>query len=244
MSRRFRSVEATLRALCAYHDHRVYGLDRIPSGPALIAFHHSLATYDSFLLAIPILDQLGRTLRGLADRLIFRTPGLGALFTGAGFVEGTRDATRRMLQQGELIGLAPGGMREALRPSGARYRFDWTDRRGFVRVAMEAGAPIVLAACPRADDLYTVIGNPVTRRAYAAARVPVPVAFGRLGTAIPRPVPLWHLLSEPLVADVPPDRVTDRDVQHHHRRVVARMTTLMAESLALGPAHDRHWSPR
>lgn len=236
MSRvRFKAVEATLRRACRYHDYRVHGLDHVPrEGPALIAFHHSLATYDSFLLAVPILDQLGRELKGLADRLIFKTPVLGSVFTGAGFIEGSRPATRRWLQQGELIGLAPGGMREALRSSRERHRFDWTGRRGFVRVAMEAGAPIVLAACPHSDELYTVVGNPVTRALYRRFKVPLPVAFGRRGTAIPRPVRLWHLLSEPLYADVAPDRVTDADVAAQHARVVARMETLMADSLELG----------
>ncbi|MEQ1566082.1 MAG: lysophospholipid acyltransferase family protein [Myxococcota bacterium] len=229
--RRFRSVEATLRALAAYHQYEVRGLEHLPPGGALIAFHHSLATYDSFLLAVPILDQLGRTLRGLADRLIFRTPGLGALFTGAGFVEGTREGTLAMLRQGELVGLAPGGMREALRPRTQRYRFDWTGRLGFVRVAMTAGAPIVLAACPRADELYTVLDNPVTRVAYRRLRVPIPVAFGRGGTALPRPVRLRHVLSEPLWSDVPPDRVTDADVGRHHARVVARMRALMTQGM-------------
>lgn len=233
-SRRHQAVELLLRRLCAYHTYRVHGIEHVPEGPGLLAFHHSLATYDSFLLAVPLMDQLGRTLRGLADRLIFRTPGLGAVFTGAGFVEGSRGACAKLLQGGALVGLAPGGMREALRPSTERYRFDWRGRLGFVRVAMTSGVPIVLAACPRADDVYTVVGNPVTRVAYRSLRVPAPFAYGRYGTAVPRPIHLWHLLSEPIVADVAPDQVRDEDVVRHHQRVVDRMSRLMRASLELG----------
>src|SRR5262249_12327312 len=154
----------------------VVGFENVPkTGPALIAMNHSLCTYDSFLIAVPILDRLGRLTRGLADRLIFKTPGLGRFFTDMGFVEGTREATIQMLKGGDIIGMAPGGMRESLRSHREKYTFDWSGRTGFVAVAMRAGAPIVLAACPRSDDCYDVLPNPVTPWAYRTFKVPVPL---------------------------------------------------------------------
>jgi 1-acyl-sn-glycerol-3-phosphate acyltransferase len=233
--RAFAAVERLFRHLCAYHDYEVFGLENIPSdGGALLAFHHTLATYDSFLLGVPIYDRLGRVFRGLADRLVFRTPGLSQAFRAAGFVEGTREATVRMLAQGELIGLAPGGMRESLRGTHAKYTFDWSGRRGFVKTSLASGRPIVLAACPRADDLFTVFDNPVTRWSYERARVPLPAFRGRWGLPVPRRLKLWHLISEPIWPDVPPDRVREEDVVAHHGRVVTRMKRLMKDSLALG----------
>jgi 1-acyl-sn-glycerol-3-phosphate acyltransferase len=226
--------DALMRFLRDYHQHRVFGFENVPKkGPALLAFHHSLCTYDSFLLSVPIRDELGREFRGLADRLIFKTPVLGRIFKDAGFIVGTREGTRQMLQEGELVGMAPGGMRESLRPTGERYRFDWSGRTGFVRVAMEAGAPIVLGACPKSDDIYRVAKNPVTPFFYERFKVPVPLAWGRWGTVLPRPVKLWHLMSEPLWPEVPPDRVTDSDVEAMHSKVVARMDRLMKDAVAL-----------
>jgi hypothetical protein len=230
----WRAGEGLLRALSRYHQHHVYGFEHVPkTGPALIAFHHTLCTYDSFLLGVPIWDRLDREFRGLADRLIFKTPALGRFMSEVGFVEGTRDATIAMLKQGELIGLAPGGMRESLRSSREKYTFDWSGRLGFVSVAMKAGAPIILAANPRGDDCYDVFENPLTPWAYKNFKLPVPLALGRWGTALPKPVKLWHLLSEPLVSDVAPDQVTDADVEAMHQRVVQRMAKLMRESLEL-----------
>jgi 1-acyl-sn-glycerol-3-phosphate acyltransferase len=227
-------AEGAMRTLGKYHRYQAFGFEHIPkTGPALIAFHHSLCTYDSFLLSVPIWDQLGREFRGLADRLIFKTPGLGQFMTDVGFVEGTREATIEMLKQGELIGLAPGGMRESLRSSAEKYTFDWTGRTGFVNVAMRAGAPIILAACPMSDDVYRVLPNPLTPLLYERFKIPVPIAGGRWGTIVPRPVKLWHLLSEPIFSDVAPDQVTDKDVSAQHERVVARMKKLMDESLAM-----------
>ena len=222
-----------MRGLHRYHQYEVHGFENVPkTGPALIAFHHSLCTYDSFLLSVPIWDQLDRDFRGLADRLIFRTPGLGRFFREVGFVEGTREATIQMLKKGELIGLAPGGMRESLRSSKEKYRFDWTGRTGFVQVAMRAGAPIVLAACPRSDDCYDVLPNPMTPWVYEHFKLPLPIARGRWFTALPRPVKLWHLISEPIWSDVAPDQVTDADVVAQHQRVTARMEKLMEEARA------------
>ena len=226
-------AKGLMRSLAKYHRYEVFGFEHVPkSGPAIIAFHHSLATYDSFLLSVPIWD-MGREFRGIADRLIFKTPGLGQFMTDVGFVEGSRDATVAMLKKGELIGLAPGGMREALRSSKEKYQFDWTGRTGFVNVAMRAGAPIILAACPMSDDLYRVTQNPLTPLIYETLKVPVPLARGRWGTVVPRPVKLWHVLSEPILSDVAPDQVTDRDVDAQHAKVVARMQRLMEQSLAM-----------
>lgn len=244
----FSAVESTLRYLCAYHDYQVFGFEHIPrTGPALLVFHHSLATYDSFLLGVPMKDRLGRIFKGLADRLIFRTPVLASIFRGAGFVVGTREATREMLAAGELIGLAPGGMREALRSSREKYTFDWAGRYGFVRMSMLSGAPIILAACPRADDLYTVLPNPITPRLYERLRVPVPLCYGRAGTLLPRRLKLWHLLSEPIFPTVVGDDIRDEDVIAHHAMIVRRMQRLMTDSLAIGASpsrsEDAPWKP-
>jgi len=231
----FASIEATLRYLCDYHAYVPHGLDNIPrQGPALLVFHHSLATYDSFLLGVPMFDQLGRLFRGLADRLIFRTPGLAHVFRAAGFIEGTRQGTLAMLEQGEVIGLAPGGMRESLRSTHQKYTFDWTGRMGFARLSMMSGAPIVLCACPRADDLYTVFPNRMTQWVYDRLKFPAPIAIGRWGTALPRRIKLWHLISEPIYPDVAPDRVTDDDVTNYHAKLVARMQRLMSDAHELG----------
>jgi 1-acyl-sn-glycerol-3-phosphate acyltransferase len=228
----FRVAEATLRFLHRYHQHRVVGFEHLPrKGPALVAVNHSLATYDGFLMAVPALDELGRLFRGLADRQIFRTPGLGSLFSSAGFVNGTREATVELLQQGEIVGLAPGGMREALRPSRQKYTFDWSGRYGFIWVSLLSGAPIVLGACPHADDIFDVYDNPITPAVYDRVHLPLALFRGRGLTPVPRPIQLTHHLSEPIWPEVAPDRVTQADVEQHHARVVARMTQLMQEAL-------------
>jgi 1-acyl-sn-glycerol-3-phosphate acyltransferase len=223
------------RYLADYHQYEVHGFENVPvTGPAMIAANHSFAIYDSFLLALPILDRLGRHVHGLADHLIFKLPGLGRVFRETGFVPGTRQAAIDFIKQGNMVGCMPGGMREALRGPEYKYQVDWRGRRGFVWVALKSGAPIVLVASPRGDDIFDVRPNRYTQWALERLHVPFALIRGRGGLPVPKPVKVTQLVSEPLVADVAPDQVTERDVEAHHERVVARMNRLMQDALALG----------
>ena len=188
-----------------YHAHRIYGLERIPTtGPALIVFNHSFASYDMFMFAAAVYSSIGRRVRPLGDRLIFRTPLLKTLAHRLGIVEGSIDDGIDLLtNRNELVAVAPGGMREALRPRGERYRVNWRGREGFARLAFETQVPIILAACPAADDLYTLYDNPLTRLFYKKLRVPLPLLRGFGPTLLPRPVKLTHEISMPIVPPVP-----------------------------------------
>ncbi|MCA9704281.1 MAG: 1-acyl-sn-glycerol-3-phosphate acyltransferase [Myxococcales bacterium] len=229
-----KSWDRTLRALRAYHSYEVIGLETFPRhGAVLVASTHSLATYENFLLGSMALDVLGRRPYILADDLIFKVPVVGTALREVGVVPGKRDAALEILGRGDLLGLGPGGMREALRSSRRKYEFDWDGRMGFVWVAMTAGVPIVLAACPSADDIYTVADLPVTSWMYDRYHLPLPLFRGLGPTLVPRPVKLRHVLGEPILSDVPPDRVTEDHVRAHHAYVCERMRALMQHARAL-----------
>jgi 1-acyl-sn-glycerol-3-phosphate acyltransferase len=230
----FRAAELAFRALRDYHRHEVIGLGHFPTrGPVLLLTNHSFATYDAWLLAIPLHDELGRIPYAIGDRLMLRAPFAGSVLQGLGFIEGSRESVVEFLQRDEILGISVGGMREALRSSRDKYRIDWSGRLGFAWASMLSGAPIVLAACPRADDIYDVADLAITRRVYERFKVPLALARGLGPTLVPRPIKLWHLLSEPIVPPVAPDRVTKEDVVAHHAFVCQRMTRLMEESLDL-----------
>jgi len=230
----YRGVERTFRYLVDYHQYNVHGFENIPtSGPAMLAGNHSFAMYDSFLIAVPILDRLQRHVYGLADHLIFKLPAIGRMFRETGFVPGTRDAATEFIKQGNMVGCMPGGMREALRGPDNKYRVDWRDRKGFVWVAMKAGAPIILVASPRGDDIFDVKPTRFTQWALERFHVPLAIPRGRGGMPVPKPVKITHLVSEPMRADVAPDQVTDADVAAMHARVCTRMNQLMQEALEL-----------
>jgi hypothetical protein len=100
-------------------------------------------------------------------------------------------------------------------------------------MSLLTGAPVVLAACPTSDDIFEVVPNPITPWVYNRLRIPLPIFRGRGVLPVPRPVKLWHLLSEPILPEVPPDAVERKDVERHHERIVDRMKRLMADAIEL-----------
>lgn len=224
-----------VKLLRTYHRHKVVGLENIPkSGACILAVNHSLATYDMALLFEAIYEHNGRVTRALVDRLFFKIPVLGQLVETLGGKQGNPDHARKLLEKGELLAVAPGGMREALRPSSERYQIRWDKRRGFARIAMETGTPIVLATCPKADDLYEIYPNTITPWVYKNFKIPLFVARGIGPSPIPRPVQLIHFLSEPLL---PPPMPTDpsdvlEQLERFHQKIVKRMEKLIGEAVA------------
>lgn len=226
--------DAAMRALRRYHGYEVIGAERVPrSGGVLVASTHSLATYENFMLGSVSTELLGRRPLIVGDDLFFRIPVLRDAAREIGLVTRNRESVIEMLRNGEIIGLGPGGMREAIRSSRDKYRFDWTGRLGFVWVSMLAGVPIVLAACPGADDIYTVYNSPLTAFAYRRFKLPLPLFRGVGPTPWPRPVKLLHVLDEPIAPPVPPSKVTEDVVVKHHAYVVERMQALMDRAIGL-----------
>jgi len=229
-------AHTVLDGLARRHKHRVVGLENIPAGPCLLVVNHSLATYDIMLLSHAVYEKHGRMPRGLGDKRLFQVPGLASLVRYFGGVMASHDRADSLLDQGFIVLVAPGGMREALRPAEHRYEVQWADRRGFIRLAIRTRTPIVLAACPAADDLFDVARSDLTDRLYRNFHVPVPVLKGLsgLGSLLPRATPLTHLLGEPLAPPEVEDADLDSAVDAFHSEVSSRMDALMAEALALG----------
>ena len=221
-----RRVVTVLRPLQRYHRHRVVGMEHIPTtGRALLVVHHTLATYDGFMLGLAVFEATGRPPRGLGDDMIFRTPLLRRGARAIGIVPASPTAGEDLLAADELVGVAPGGMWEGLRPRAERYQTRWQGRRGFVRLALRLGAPMVLAACPRADELYTVYGSRLTNAVYAQLKAPLPLLRGLGPTLLPRPLQLTHYIAPPII---PPPFDPGRESQDIERLFMHAESTMQA----------------
>ncbi|MEZ4241585.1 MAG: lysophospholipid acyltransferase family protein [Myxococcota bacterium] len=221
--------------LARYHRCEVVGAHNVPpTGGVVLAGTHSLASYELFIVSHFSDDVLGRTTNIIGDDLLFRMPGLGTVLRDSHFVPGRRDSAVQRLKDGDMLGIAPGGMKESLRGHGRRYTYDWSRRKGFAAVAMKAGVPVVPVCCPNADDIFHVYDNPLTRGVYRALKVPAPVFRGRWGTPLPRPVKLVHWLGEPIHPHVPPEEVTPAAVDAFHARITEALDALVAKAIATG----------
>ena len=133
-----------------------------------------------------------------------------------------------LLEQGELLCVAPGGMREALRPSAERYKVCWQNRRGFVRLALRNQTPMILAACPRADELFEVEENAMTEWVYDNFRWPLPVFKGRRGLPVPKRVPLVHHIAAPIVPPPLDEENIEAQIDSLHAEASKTMEQLLS----------------
>jgi 1-acyl-sn-glycerol-3-phosphate acyltransferase len=147
------------RTLRSYTRLQVAGLDHVPErGPAILAANHTgWLGLDYALTALSVYDGLGRLPRGMAHAAWFKSPATRTFARKAGLFEVTKDAMREQLSRGELVMLFPEGEKGAFRP-GSDYRLE-PFARGFVRVAMATGVPVVPVAVLGGEE-----SNPVGTR--------------------------------------------------------------------------------
>ncbi len=229
-------VLGLVNSLRKYHKHEVIGINNIPkTGRCLIAVNHSLATYDIVLLAAAIYTDRGRIANSLADKLFYKIPYLGEIIDSLGARKGTRENAIKLLEEENLVFVAPGGMREALRPSAERYQTLWEKRKGFIELSIRTQTPIVLGACPKADDIYEVFSNPITAMMYRRFKIPIFMAKGIGPTPIPKPVRLAHYISKPIAPPPYDPEMSDEElkvlVSKFHRRIITKMNNNMAKAV-------------
>lgn len=136
-----------LRWVSRYFRMTFEGLERVPAGPALVVLNHEAGiTWLQALAMGALLREKfpGEPLHALAHDMMFWFPPLKGFLVSCGAVRATPANALQLLRQGGKVLVAPGGDKEAFRPYSKRYQVTLGGRKGFVKVAMEAGVPI----CP------------------------------------------------------------------------------------------------
>ena len=128
----------------------VRGLDRIPSeGPVLLVGNHSGGNVppDTFVFTLAFCTYFGveRPFYQLAHNLVVSAPPLGYL-RKFGTVAASHENAQLALKSGAARLVYPGGDYEVFRPTWERHNVDFGGRKGYVRLAREAGVPIVSVA--------------------------------------------------------------------------------------------------
>ena len=125
----------------------VRGLDRIPAtGPVLLVGNHSGGNVapDTLVFTAAFIRRFGpaRPFVQLAHDLVVVAPWLAPL-RRYGTVAASQENARAALRAGAAVLVYPGGDWEAHRPVWQGHRVDFHGRHGFVRLALETGAPLV-----------------------------------------------------------------------------------------------------
>jgi 1-acyl-sn-glycerol-3-phosphate acyltransferase len=132
----------------SYFTPEVRGRDRLPiDGPALVVGNHSCLFYmpEVWVCAQAILSRrgIGAPAHLLAYDLLFGVPGIGPVLRRLGVVPASTGAAEAALARGACVVVYPGGDLEACRPWTQRNKVDFAGRKGFVRLALRCGVPVV-----------------------------------------------------------------------------------------------------
>ncbi|HEY1954309.1 MAG TPA: lysophospholipid acyltransferase family protein [Polyangiaceae bacterium] len=181
-----RLVDGVLR----YFDATLVGHERVPrEGGALLVANHGVFGFDAFILGALLWQHTRRLAVWLADRNLWKTPGLAATLDWVNAIPGTPDDAVGHLRAGEIVIVYPGGIFDSYKHQRDRHKLKWRNRAGFARVALRAGAPIVPIAACGVDDMYRIVGRDpfLGRILFGDRRYNLPIALGRYGTLVPRP---------------------------------------------------------
>ena len=142
-----RKLVPKMELFSSYFRAEVRGMDRVPQSPVLLIGNHSggIITPDTSALYAAWYSARGfeDPLMGLAFDGIYSVPGWGELMRKIGQMPASMDNARTALGDGCSVLLYPGGSYEVFRPWKDRNRVVFNGRKGFIRLALQAGVPVV-----------------------------------------------------------------------------------------------------
>jgi len=158
-----------LRIARRYFRVSVSGFENIPSGAALLVANHSGGMSGSDIaFAATYYERFGiePPLPILAHRSYFRYPVVARLAASFGAVNADPVSAHALLAEGKKVLVYPGGDHEAFRPFSKADHIDFHGHRGFVRLALGAGVPIVPIVSTGAHRAVIILaqGRGIARR--------------------------------------------------------------------------------
>lgn len=158
-----RRLDRLWPAYRGYFRARVEGWERLPEGPALLAANHN----GGFVMPeAPLAVHSFHRATGFSDPLVilghdlaFKMPGVRDLVPRLGAVPARPENARAAFAAGRKVFVYPGGDHDVMRPSRERDQIAFGQRTGFVKVALEAGVPVVPVVAAGAHDVWHVIAR-------------------------------------------------------------------------------------
>ena len=204
------------------------GFENLPEEPCLLIGVHSGGplTMDAWTVIMAWWRQFGnkRSLHGTAHDVLMNAPVLGNYFKRLGVISPTRENIRAAFDQGDDVILWPGGEVDAYRKWTDRDQAVLGGRKGFIRLAMSAGVPIVPVATVGGHDTLFVLseGRGLARMLKLKERMRsevAPITFSwPFGLAlhltpfqhVPLPAKIRTRILEPIYLDNDPKRLDDQ----------------------------------
>src|SRR5215208_5680225 len=141
----------------------IEGWEELPEPPVLLVGIHSGAPFvwDAWTVGIQWWRRFGtdRPLHGTAHDALMAAPLIGTYFRKMGVLPAAPDSIASALEAGHDVALWPGGEIDSLRPWTDRDEAVLAGRKGFIRMAITAGVPIVPIATVGGPDSMPVLAR-------------------------------------------------------------------------------------
>jgi 1-acyl-sn-glycerol-3-phosphate acyltransferase len=173
----------------SYFRVETHGLQNVPPGRVLLIPNHSgQIPFDGAMIGIAMLTEARppRVIRTMVEKWVATLPFVSTTYARIGSIVGTPENCRRLLLRDEAILAFPEGMKAINKPFAQRYQLQKFGL-GFMRLALETGAPIVPVGvigaeeqAPALTDLKTVarvLGLPALPVTPWGAPLPLPTKY-------------------------------------------------------------------
>ena len=203
------------------------GWEHLPDSPVLLIGIHSGAPFvwDAWTVGLQWWRRFGRErpIHGTAHDALMAAPVIGSYFRRMGVLPAAADSILAALAAGRDVALWPGGEIDSLRPWTRRDDAILAGRKGFVRIALRAGVPIVPIATVGGPDSMPVLlsGRRLAKatgldrlarlkRFPIALQAPWGISPAML-PEVPFPTKIRTAFQEPIELDADPERADDDD---------------------------------
>ncbi|MCS6912867.1 MAG: lysophospholipid acyltransferase family protein [Myxococcales bacterium] len=211
-----------------YHTYfrvQVFGIEQVPPGRVLLVANHSgQLPFDALaiIMAMFVEAEPPRLCRAMVEKFIPRAPFVSYLFARWGQIVGTPENCLRLLEEEEAILVFPEGVRGISKPFYRKYQL-CEFGTGFLRLALQTGAPVVPVALIGAEEQAPAINlKPLAR----LLRLPsLPLVVTPPFVPLPYPVKYRIHVGEPIRPVGDPD--DEEAVAEQVRAVRSTVQTLV-----------------
>jgi 1-acyl-sn-glycerol-3-phosphate acyltransferase len=212
----------------------LHGIENVPADGRvlLVANHSGQLPFDAAMIDVALLIDMDppRVARALVERWVPTLPFISPFFARIGQVVGTPENCRRLLAADEALLVFPEGVRGLNKTFTERYKLR-TFSSGFMRLALEGGAPIVPIGVVGAEEQApSLVDLKPLARMLGMPALPITPYL------LPLPLPVhYHLyFGEPLRFTGSPD-ADDAELERQSSEVRAAVQGLVDQGLAERP---------